>query len=223
MCEFCEGKTIKATACKGETLPLRLMLCSLLRQDDTEDKTNGVFYDKSIGLMGFDNSSGEYAALFIEINYCPVCGKNLNETSLKPTIDFVSEICELYGEDYDDRLEIKTPIGEKSNHKSLRAFQRELKEKGIDLSTNKILKILISGGKYSTEKSREIASIYQDYINQGCSEAEAVQLTAEDCELTQAAICMYLPYKKTAYKLENKTGNAKRCDKYRKRKGIDNG
>lgn len=220
MCEFCEGKTIKCTECDNNgALPTMLMVASMFGfMKYKDDKTNGIFLDKEDNMMGFDNSAGEYSVQYVKINYCPICGKNLNDKPMKPTDDFVTKICYLYGEAYDDRDEEKVPIGKRSNHKSLKEFQRELKEQGIELSLSKIIKVLVSGGKYSTERSRQIQRIYQDYINQGCPENEAAQLTAEDCEVSTATVCMHLPYKKTAYNLENKSGNAKRCDKYRESK-----
>lgn len=41
-------------------------------------------------------------------------------------------------------------------------FKRELEDEGIFLSTGKIRKILITGGLYSSERSREIAVEYKD-------------------------------------------------------------
>jgi len=75
--------------------------------------------------------------------------------------DYVEKICELYNGFYDDRIEDSRPPaagyecclpgedwtpGQVAAHKSLIAFQRELSGLGIQLSTSKIKKILISGG-----------------------------------------------------------------------------
>ena len=95
-------------------------------------------------------------------------------------------------------------------HTSLAAFQRELKNQyGIDLSTAKIRKILITGGCWSTERSREAAALYQKY--------GSVPHVAEELGTTEALVKMYLPYSKTVYDLEEKSGNAKRIERWRKR------
>ena len=77
-----------------------------------------------------------------------------------PTAEHICYICNLYGDLYDDRLEdCKPPAagesfrapgkdwvpGHVADHKSLIAFQRELEEKGIKISSSKIRKILITG------------------------------------------------------------------------------
>ena len=69
-----------------------------------------------------------------------------------PTREYIEMICDLYGDTYDDRLEDCKPpaTGESirapgkdwvpdqvANHKSQIAFQRELEDKGIKLSSSK--------------------------------------------------------------------------------------
>ena len=86
-----------------------------------------------------------------------------------PSREFITQICELYGDVYDDREEDSRPGGDDwqpgvpANHTSLAAFQKTLKEKGIELSTAKIRKILITGGVYTTERSREVAELFERY------------------------------------------------------------
>ena len=66
-----------------------------------------------------------------------------------PSQEFIKEICALYGDVYDDREEDSAPggadwkPGQRAMHTSLKQFQTELAERGIDLSTAKIRKILI--------------------------------------------------------------------------------
>ena len=82
-----------------------------------------------------------------------------------PSSDYINLICSLYNDSYDDRIENTSPPtagdepreaeadwmpGTIANHKSLAAFQRELKQQGINLSTSKIKKILITGGLWTT-------------------------------------------------------------------------
>ena len=92
--------------------------------------------------------------------------KKLTKTSI--TDELIKEVCRLYGDRYDDRDE-DTSLGgrdwhpgELASHKSLLVFKRELEDEGIFLSTGKIRKILITGGLYSSERSREIAEEYKD-------------------------------------------------------------
>lgn len=137
-----------------------------------------------------------------------------------PTADYVKMICELYGDSYDDREEDSAPggadwiPGEKAMHTSLAAFQRELKDvHGIELSTAKIRKILITGGCWSTERSREVAELYERY--------KSIPRVAKELEMTTALVSTYLPYQKVAYDLEEKSGNAKRVARW-KAKNIKN-
>lgn len=96
----------------------------------------------------------------------------------EPSIEFVEYICNLYGDVYDDRIEDSRPPtagtefrnpgedwkpGQVADHKSLNAFQKELKAMGIALSTSKIRKILITGNCWTTERSRKIAELFEIY------------------------------------------------------------
>ena len=86
---------------------------------------------------------------------------------MNPSKDFINRICHLYGDTYDDREEDSSPggldwrPGQKSMHKSLGVFQRELDELGIKLTTGKIKKILITGGCWTTERTREVGLLYE--------------------------------------------------------------
>ena len=86
-----------------------------------------------------------------------------------PSKEYIDYICSLYGDVYDDRIEDSKPPtagaerreagsdwvpGQVADHKSLGAFQKELEEMGIKLSTSKIKKILVSGGCWTTERSK---------------------------------------------------------------------
>lgn len=136
-----------------------------------------------------------------------------------PTADYVKMICDLYGDVYDDREEDSAPGGAdwepgmKARHTSLAAFQRELEEKGIKLSTAKIRKILITGGCWSTERSREVAKLYERY--------QSIPRVAAELDITTALVSTYLPYQKVVYDLEDKSGNARRVARW-KEKNIKN-
>ena len=87
-----------------------------------------------------------------------------------PSQEYVAFICQLYGDRYDDREEdskikgLDWEPGVKASHKSMAAFQKELEEvHGIHISRTKLQKILITGGCWTTERSREIQWLYEEY------------------------------------------------------------
>jgi len=149
---------------------------------------------------------------------------------------YIEYICSLYGDIYDDRLDdCKPPAaggairtsgkdwvpGQVANHKSIIAFQRELEDKGIKLSSSKIRKILITGGCWSTERSREIEALFKQYISPkskggvGLKRDAAVAKIASDLSISVVTVSVNLPYESVVYNLEHKSSNAKRCAKYR--------
>lgn len=149
-------------------------------------------------------------------------GKTDSRKKIKadPSQEYVDYICGLYGDNYDDREEDSKPQGknwcpgECSNHKSLEGFRKQLKSNyDIELSTAKIRKILITGGCWSTERSREIQKMYL--------ELKSIPTVAERVGLSSAFVVMNLPYEKGVYDLEDKSGNAKRIERYRARNKID--
>ena len=136
-----------------------------------------------------------------------------------PSDDFIKLICSLYGDTYDDREEDSRPGGEdwepgvKAAHLSLGTFQKELKEvHGIEMSTAKLRKILITGGCWTTERSREVAELYERY--------RSITRVAKELEVSDALVTMYLPYEKTVYDLEEKSGGANRVQRWRERQAA---
>lgn len=133
-----------------------------------------------------------------------------------PSKDFIDMICDIYGDSYDDREEDSSPggadwvPGEKANHTSLAAFKEELEGYGYNMSTAKIRKILITGGCWTTERSREVGELYEKY--------KSVAKVAKEIGTSEALVKMYLPYEKVVYDLEDKSGNAKRIDRWREKK-----
>ena len=108
------------------------------------------------------------------------------------------------------------------HHKSLSAFKKELEETyDIKLSNSKILKILITGGVWSTERTREVGYLYETMTTpvadggEGLEKKAAMKRIAEELEISQAMVCMSLPYGRTVYDLEDKSSNAVRCDRWR--------
>lgn len=134
-----------------------------------------------------------------------------------PSQEFITLICSLYNDHYDDREEDSSIGGEdwvpgvKANHQSLAAFQKELRDNhNISLSTSKLRKILITGGVWTTERSREVAELF--------GELGSIGAVAEALDVTESLVTMYLPYGRIVYGLEDKTGNARRIERYRARK-----
>ena len=140
--------------------------------------------------------------------------------STTPSADYISFICSLYNDIYDDRVEDTKPggldwiPGVTAEHKSLAAFQKELAGQGIKLSRSKLQKILISGGCWSTERSREVQELYTKYVMKMKPET-AVRKIATELEISTVSVNINLPYEKVVYALENKGGNAKRIDRWR--------
>ena len=156
----------------------------------------------------------------------------------EPSQKYIEYICSLYGDKYDDNSEdSKPPAGGKykiqgkdwfpwrtANHKSIVAFQRELKDKGIMISSTKIRKILITGGCWSTERSREINLLFDKYTSPVCdgglglSSDAAVTMIAKELCVSRVTVSVNLPYQNVVYKLKNRSTNAERCKRYRNRK-----
>ena len=163
----------------------------------------------------------------------------VNSIDWKLSEEFIKYICDLYGDHYDDRIENSRPPvagnkarkagddwapGQIANHKSLASFQKQLADIDIKLSTSKIRKILINGGCWSTERSRQIKELFDTYTidtsegGDGLSGETAVRKIAEKLGVSLATVSMNLPYQDVVYKLENRSSNARRCVRYRERR-----
>lgn len=157
----------------------------------------------------------------------------------EPSKEYIEYICSLYGDIYDDRIEdcrpptagddIRDPgenwkPGQVADHKSLNAFQKELKAMGITLSTSKIRKILITGNCWTTERSREVAELFESYTSPksngggGMPGDIAAKKIAEELEVSVVTVNVNLPYQNVVYNLENRSSNAVRCARYKERK-----
>ena len=145
--------------------------------------------------------------------------------------EFVEQICNLYGDIYDDREEdsriggANWHPGVQAAHRSMGAFQRDLQEiHGISLSRSKIQKILITGGRWSTERSRGVQQLYEEYTSpvsaggRGMSPEDAVRSIADFLGISTVCVSINLPYQKTVYDLDEKTPNAKRIERWRESK-----
>lgn len=156
-----------------------------------------------------------------------------------PSKEYIDYICSLYGDVYDDRVEDCRPPaagtayrnpgsqwapGQTADHKSLTAFHRQLEEMGIHLSSSKIRKILVTGGCWSTCRSREIGQLFKAYtkpVSEGgrglAGDAAAKQIAAE-LGVSIVTVSVNLPYQNVVYKLEVRSRNAIRCARYKERK-----
>ena len=92
---------------------------------------------------------------------------------------------------------------------------------GIRLSSSKIRKILITGERWSTERSREIGKMFDEYTKLKSEGGEVlksdkvVTRIALELDVSVVTVSVNLPYQNVVYKLENRSCNAKRCAKYR--------
>ena len=142
--------------------------------------------------------------------------KNIN-----PSQEYIDYICGLYGDTYDDRIEDSRPQGsdwrpggQQANHMSLERFRKLLLNSyEINLSTAKIRKILITGGCWSTAQSRRIQKEYD--------EMNSIQLVADKLGVSPELVTMNLPYEKVVYDLKEKSGNAKRIERWRRKEQIE--
>ena len=105
------------------------------------------------------------------------------------------------------------------------SFQNDLREiHGITLSRSKIQKILITGGCWSTERSREVQRLYEEYTapiasgGKGLTSDEAIRSIAAFLGISSVSVSINLPYQKTVYDLDEKTPNAKNIERWRKKK-----
>ncbi len=153
------------------------------------------------------------------------------DTKRTPSQEYIAFICRLYDDIYDDREEdskikgLNWEPGIKAMHKSMASFQEELDEiYGIHLSRTKLQKILITGGCWTTERSREVQELYEEYTapkkkgGKGLGSDDAIQAIAKHLDISQVSVIINMPYGKVVYDLEDKSANAKRIDKYRSRK-----
>lgn len=137
------------------------------------------------------------------------------------TDEFISRICSLYGDNYDDTEEDSSLGGEdwypgkRADHKSLRIFKEELEEQDIHLSTSKIRKILITGGVYSTELSRSVSREWDRYSH--LPPKKRREKVAEVLGISPSTVLTYLPYQRQVYK-ESPSENARTIKRWREKK-----
>ena len=154
--------------------------------------------------------------------------REARDSKKTPSQEYIAMICHLYGDKYDDREEdskikgLDWEPGVKACHKSMAAFQKELEEvHGIHLSRTKLQKILITGHCCTTERSREVQWLFDEYTTpiesggKGMDSDKAIIAIAKHLEISTVSVIINLPYGKVVYDLEDKSANDRRIDKCR--------
>lgn len=149
----------------------------------------------------------------------------MNPMTNKDTNNLITTACTYFGTPFDDRSDAYSifyaPHGQEPEHVTLHQVAD-----AMNISTVKVRKLLISGGSYSTEKSREIQERYKDLvkiytmkgINRRQAEKKAVLTISVEMKLGRASVYSYLPFKNTAYGIEDRSPAAIRQERYRNRK-----
>jgi len=122
-----------------------------------------------------------------------------NYNGKKTMQELLDEICDYFGPPVDDRER------EDIDHVKLRGVADH-----FNITLIKARKLLITGGKYSTEISREV----QDLHAQGKSIQEIMRRT----KLKKSSVYSYLPYDRLAYNLPDSSIEAERQKQYRVRR-----
>ena len=78
MCEYCDGKKTFVAEYTGKGIhTMQQNLNFLLGFGDNK----GIAHIKD-RILYVDNSSGEYAELGFEINFCPICGEKIRDEGI---------------------------------------------------------------------------------------------------------------------------------------------
>ena len=121
----------------------------------------------------------------------------MGRKKLKPDYDpkkIMQELIDITKELYDRKL-------------SYRQIAREL-----DLSVSKVIKLLITGGVYSSDICRRINLLY--------ASGKTIPEIQKSLNISRASVQAYLPYKKCVYNAKELSLNAERIRRYRQRKKL---
>lgn len=119
----------------------------------------------------------------------------MGRKKLKPDYDpkkIMQELIDITKELYDRKL-------------SYRQIGKEL-----DLSVSKVIKLLITGGVYSSDICRKINQLY--------AFGKTIPEIQKSLNISRASVQAYLPYKKCVYNAKELSLNAERIRCYRQRK-----
>ena len=105
-----------------------------------------------------------------------------------------------------------------------------MEEEGIRLSTSKIKKILVTGGCWTTARSRQVQELYEKYTKgdvdtdadgRTLTAPEAVTRISKELGISKVSVSVNIPYQDVVYKLDQRSKNAIRCERYRNKKKED--
>ena len=82
--------------------------------------------------------------------------------------------------------------------------------KELNLSVSKVIKLLITGGVYSSDICRRINQLYDS--------GKSIPEIQKSLNISRASVQAYLPYKKCIYNAKELSLNAERIRRYRQRK-----
>ena len=144
---------------------------------------------------------------------------------LKPGYDshavqksLVNEVCTFFGRVFDD--------DEQSRHLLLRGHRPGDEKwvgimgdnptinetaKAFAISTHKVRKLLITGGYYDTQLYRDIMELK--------GSGRTIEEIAEMLQMKPATVRTYFPYERVIYNLEERSVNADRLQRFKKRHG----
>ena len=78
MCGFCEGNdSLPIYGWDDGINPTYVMVKKIFNEPLYSNIH--IMLEDGHNILGYDNSSNEYATEYVEINYCPICGRKLKE------------------------------------------------------------------------------------------------------------------------------------------------
>lgn len=111
--------------------------------------------------------------------------------------------------DYDPKKIMQELIDVTKELYDLKLSYRQI-AKELDLSVSKVIKILITGGVYSSDICRKINQLY--------ASGKSILEIQKSLNISRASVQAYLPYKKCVYNAKELSLNAERIRRYRQRK-----
>ena len=111
--------------------------------------------------------------------------------------------------DYDPKKIMQELIDVTKELYDLKLSYRQI-AKELDLSVSKVIKILITGGVYSSDICRK--------INQLHASGKTILEIQKSLNISRGSVQAYLPYKKCVYNAKELSLNAERIRRYRQRK-----
>ena len=143
---------------------------------------------------------------------------------LKPGYDakqeqnsLIQKVCDYFGRVYDDN-EAGRMLGlrgcrDSDKRGELAKDRPSLNDtaKHFHINPQKVRRILVTGGLYKTSQAKEILTMFENGLT--------VNEIAEALDQSPNVIRSYLPYERGIYKLENRSVNADRLQRFKKKYG----